>query len=170
MQQQVFWFEVSVHDVVPVEHFEGFDYLGKIGEGYSFWQHALLLEQFFEGAAVAKLIDEVEIVGSFEHIEVLDDVRAWLEGGKDFYLVVGALLQLGVLLELFSLDHLDRHFLLVLYVYCSVDRRVHASSYLALQRVVIDHLTHPRSLHHYKSNRIYTCIIHPPHPNTSTPA
>jgi hypothetical protein len=36
------------------------------------------LHEFVERAAVAVLVDEVEIVGGFEHVDVFDDVWAAL--------------------------------------------------------------------------------------------
>lgn len=106
------------------------------------WKRSFLFEQFLESATVAKLIDEVEVISSLEHIEVLDNVRTGLQIRQDVDFVVSALLELGVLLELLSFDHLHGYFLLVLDVDGLVDGGVHASSYLALQRVVLDHLPH----------------------------
>jgi hypothetical protein len=69
-------------------------------------------------------------------------VLARLEGGEDVDLVEGALLQLRVLLELLSLHHLYRYFLLVLHVYRLVHSRVHPSPDLVHQLVVLNHLPH----------------------------
>ena len=50
------------------------------------------MHKFIEGSSVAELVDEVEVVGSFEHVDVFDDVGAGLEGGEDVDLVHGAFL------------------------------------------------------------------------------
>jgi hypothetical protein len=67
-----------MHDVVLIQNFEGFNYLREIGEGDSFRERPLLFEKLFKCSSVAELVHEVEIVSSFEHIEVFDDVLAGL--------------------------------------------------------------------------------------------
>ncbi len=81
-----------MHDIVAVEYLESFNNLGKIGESNTFRKCSFVFEELFECTSVAKLIDEVEVVSSFEHIEVLDDVLARFEIGEDVDLIVGAFL------------------------------------------------------------------------------
>lgn len=142
VQQQVFWFEVAVHDAVPVQQAEGIgdlrEELERGGEG----EGAALAEKLFESAAVAVLIDEVVVIGGFEHVDVADDVRVGVEGGEDVDLVEGAFLELGALLELGRVHHLYGHFLLRLHVDCAEDRGVGSSADLCLQVVVLDDLAH----------------------------
>ena len=78
MQEDVIGFDVSVHDVAFGEDFEGLDHLAEEEEGFFLVEGALLLHEFVHGAAVAELVDEVEVVCCFEHVDVLDDVGAVL--------------------------------------------------------------------------------------------
>jgi hypothetical protein len=63
-----------MHDVVFVEHTESLNNLTEIGECNFLRETAAFLEEGLKGSAVAVLIYEVEVVDSFEHIEVFDDV------------------------------------------------------------------------------------------------
>ena len=110
-----------MHDVVSGQNFEGFDDLPEVNETLFFGEGSLLLHKFIEGASVAELVDEVEVVGGLEHVDVFDDVGAGLEGGEDVDLVDGAFLQLGDLSEFLGLDDLDGHFLFGYHVNCLVN-------------------------------------------------
>jgi hypothetical protein len=37
---------------------------------------SLLADQFFQGATIAKLIDEVKIIAGLEHVDILDNILA----------------------------------------------------------------------------------------------
>ena len=93
----------------------------KVDETLFFGEGSLFLHKFIKSASVAELIDEVEVVGSFKHIDVFDDVGAGLEGGEDVDLVDGTFLQLGDLSEFLGLDNLDGHFLFGYHVNCLVN-------------------------------------------------
>ena len=142
MQQQILRFQISMHDIMLWQNLEGFDYLSEVRQSLLLWQWSLLFKQFLKGTSIAKLIHEVKIIDSFEHIEVLDDMLAWFKVSKDVDLVIGALFKFGVLLEFLCFDHLDSHLLLVLHVNSTIDCGVHAATDLVLQRVVFNHLTH----------------------------
>jgi len=80
-----------MHDIVLVKDLESIDELLEDKEGVSFGNNSLLAEHSFKGASIAVLIDEVEVVGSFEHIDVLDDMLILLYIGEDVDLIDGAL-------------------------------------------------------------------------------
>lgn len=80
-----------MHDVVLIEDLEGFDELFEDEEGLFFCDDPFFAEHAFEGASVAVLVDEVEVVGRFEHVDVLDDVLIFLDVGQDVDLVHRAL-------------------------------------------------------------------------------
>jgi hypothetical protein len=81
-----------VHDVVLVEDLEGVDELFENEKGLFFWYDSIFAEHALEGASVAVLVDEVEVVGSFEHVDVLDDVLIFLDVSEDVDLINGTLL------------------------------------------------------------------------------
>lgn len=68
-----------MHDVAAGEYPKGFDDLSEEEQCAFFWEGAFLLHEFVKGAAVAVLIDEVEVISSLEHVDVFDDVGAGLE-------------------------------------------------------------------------------------------
>ena len=83
----------------------------EVGQTLFFGEGSLFLHKFIKGASIAELIDEVEVVGGFKHVNVFDDVGAGLKGGEDVDLVDGAFLQLGDLPKLLGLNYLDGNFL-----------------------------------------------------------
>ena len=113
-----------MHDVVLVEHLEGVDELLEDKEGFLFGNYPLLAEDALERSTVAVLIDEVEVVRSFEHVDILDNVLVLFNIRQDVDLVDRALFQFLVLFEPPDLDHLDCVLLVVEFVDCSVDLSV----------------------------------------------
>lgn len=83
MKKYVIWFDVSMHDIASWEYFEGFHHLAEEEECSFFGEGSFLLHEFVHGSSIAVFVDKVEVVGGFEHVDVLDDVRAALECGED---------------------------------------------------------------------------------------
>lgn len=81
-----------MHDIMLIQNFKCLYNLGKICQSHPFWELSFLFQKFLESATIAELINKIEVVGCFEHIEIFDDVGAWLQVGEDVDLVVGALL------------------------------------------------------------------------------
>ena len=131
-----------MHDVVLVEHLEGVDKLFEDEQGLFLNDDFVLPEKALEGAPVAVLVDEVEVVGRLEHIDVLDDVLILLDVGEDVYLIDGALLQFFVLFESAHLDDFDRVLLAVQLVDGPVDLTVGPLAYYLVERVVLNNPDH----------------------------
>lgn len=81
-----------MHDVVLIEYLEGIDELLEYFECFLFLDDSIFAEYAFKSAPVAVLVDEVEVVGSLEHVYVLDDVLILLYIGQDIDFVDGAFL------------------------------------------------------------------------------
>ena len=65
-----------MHDVVFTEKSEGIQNLPQVFDGFFFRQRAFFFKKNVKAAPIAKLIYEVEIVGGFEHVDILDDMVA----------------------------------------------------------------------------------------------
>jgi hypothetical protein len=152
MHEDVIGFDIPMHDVTARQNLEGFHDLLEIEERSLLGQGALLLHEFVQSSAIAVFIDKVEVVGCFEHIDVFDDVGAALQRGEDVDFVDCALLQLGDLLELLRLHHLDRHLQFRDQVHCLVDLRVDSFSQLLLELVVFDDFTHSSKFYYTQLN------------------
>jgi hypothetical protein len=76
-----------VHDIASGEDFEGFHHLTKEEECSFFWEGTFFLHEFVHGPSIAILVDEVEVVGGFKHVDIFDDIGAALKGGEDVDLV-----------------------------------------------------------------------------------
>ena len=131
-----------MHDVVLVENLEGLEQLLINKQSLLFWKHTLLFEHTFQSTAVAIFVDKVEIVRSFEHVNVLDDVFMLFDVGQDINLVYSTLLEFFVFLKSAHFDH----FYCVLFGVQLVSRPVHfAVSPFAddlVKRVVFDDSNH----------------------------
>ncbi len=138
-----------MHDVVFVEYLEGIDELFEDEEGLLLRDDLVLPEDSFEGATVTELVDEVEVVGSLEHVDVFYYVLVLLDVGQDVDLVDRALLQLLVLLEPPHLDHLHCVLLVVVFIYCPVHLTVRALSDYLVQRVILNDSNHPKQINYY---------------------
>jgi hypothetical protein len=131
-----------MHNVVLVEHLEGFDELFEDEEGLSFGNDAILAEHALESTSVAVLVDEVEIVGRLEHVDVFDDMFVLLDVGEDIDFVDSALLQFFVLFEPANLDDLDGVLLVIKLVDGPIDLAVGTLANDFVQSVVFDYPHH----------------------------
>jgi hypothetical protein len=134
-----------VHDVAGSEDAEGLDQLLKIGENPGLGETAVPANVLVEGASVAELVEEVEVVDGLEDLNEADDVRG-VDAREHLDLVEGALLQLRVLLEAPDVDHLRSHLAASAPVDSAVDLAVLSLSDLLVQRVVLNDLNHPLTL------------------------
>lgn len=96
-----------MHDVILVEHLKGLKQLFENEQGLFFGEDALPFEDAFESSAVAVFVDEIEIVGSFEHVNILDDVVVLFDVGENIDFVDCALFEFFVFFEASDLNHLD---------------------------------------------------------------
>ena len=63
-----------MHDIVFVEFLEGLEELPEDDQCLVLLEYLFLLQVGLEGAAVAVLVDEVEVVGGFEGLDEPHDV------------------------------------------------------------------------------------------------
>lgn len=135
-----------MHDVVFGQDFESFDHLAEVGEGSFFGEGPFLLHGFIQSAAIAILVDEVEVVDSLEHVDVPDDVRTVLDGGQNVDFVDRAFFQFWDFFELLRVYHLDRHLLFCFHVHRFVHFAIHALSQLFQDGVIFDDFAHLREV------------------------
>jgi hypothetical protein len=142
VEQNVVRFDIPMHDVAAGENLESLHHLPEEIKCSLFREGTFLLHEFIHSAAVAILIDKVEIIGSFEHVDVLDDVGTVLEGGKNVDFVDRAFLEFGDLFEFFSLNHLYCNLLLGHQMNCFVHFGVNSLPQMLLKLVVLYYLPH----------------------------
>lgn len=68
-----------MHDVVLIEYLKSIDELFEDQKCFLFGYHFVFAKYAFESAAVAVLINEVEVVGCFEHVDILDNMLVFLD-------------------------------------------------------------------------------------------
>jgi hypothetical protein len=68
-----------MHDVVLVEYLEGIDELFEDKKCCFLRDDSILAQHAFECPSVAILIDEIEVIGSLEHVDILDDMLILLD-------------------------------------------------------------------------------------------
>ena len=81
-----------MHDVVPVENFEGFEDLPEDEEGPLLADLLFVFEEFEKIAPIAIFVDKVVVFFGFELLEVLDDVGGGADGGENLDFVADAFL------------------------------------------------------------------------------
>jgi hypothetical protein len=121
MEKYVVRLEISVHDVVLVQYLEGFEELFENQEGRLFREFSLSGKQTLQSTSIAVLVNEVKIIGCFEHVEVADDVLVDFDVGEDVDFIYRALLEFFILSELGDGNYLDCVLLLVVVIDCTVD-------------------------------------------------
>ena len=137
MKENVVRLHIPMHNVVLVQNLKGFQQLFEDEKRVWLRELALLGEEILESASIAKLVDKVEVIGSFEHVVVLDDVSVCLDVGQDVDLVHSTLLQLLILFELVYGYHLDSVFFFVRVVDGPVDFAVDTRADLLIKDVVL---------------------------------
>ena len=96
---------------------------------------------FLQCSLVAELIEEVEIVGSFEYLNETDDMGT-VNFGQDLDFIEGAFFELGVFFILLDVDDFDGHLFLSSGIDASVHFPVLSLPYLFVKGVVLDDLDH----------------------------
>ena len=134
-----------MHNMLRREDLKSIQNLRKVCHRLSLLQWTFRLDNIFQGALVAELIEKVEIVGSFEYLYELNDVRG-IDFGEDLYFVEGAFLQFRKLLEFLHIDNLNSHFLFVSGINASIDLSVLPFADLFVEGVIFDDLYHSVSL------------------------
>ena len=142
MQQDVVRLDVSVHNITSGQHFEGLEHLPEEEQRFLFRKRCLFLHQLVHSPSVAVLVDEVEVVGCLQHIDVLHYVGTVLQVRQDVDFIYGAFLQFGDLFEFLCLDHLDGNFLLGDHVDGFVDLGIDSLTQLLLELVVFNYFSH----------------------------
>lgn len=117
-----------MHNIVFVEYLEGIDELLEDKQRLLFRDVFILSQDSFERASVTELVDEVEVIGSLEHIDVFYDVFVLLDIGEDVDLVDCALFQFLVLFEPAHLNYLYRILFVIVLIYCSIHLSIGAFS------------------------------------------
>ena len=81
MQQNIVRFDIPVHYVAFGQDFKGLEHLPEENQTFFLGEGSLFLNEFVHCSSVAKLIDEIEVISSFEHVDVLDYIQAILQVG-----------------------------------------------------------------------------------------
>ena len=115
----------------------------------------------FESPPVAEFVDEVEVIGGFEHLDVLNNAGVALNRLQNFDFVDRALFELWVLLKLQYGDDLHCELLVGLQVRGFVDCSVHAFPDNFDQRIVFNNFP-PHRANNYSlvlANRYKLCAL-----------
>jgi hypothetical protein len=131
-----------MHDIVLVEYFEGVEQLLENEKTFFFSELSFFADESLEGASIAEFVNEVEVIGGFEHVVVLDDVVVVLDVSEDVYFVDRTFLKFFVFPKFRYGDHFDRVFFLVIVIGRPVDFAVDAGSNFLVEGVVLDVLDH----------------------------
>jgi len=131
-----------MHNVTARKNLESLHHLPEEIKSSLLRERPFFLHQFIHCAAVAILIHKVEIIRSFEHVDVFDDIRAVLESGKYVDFVNCAFLEFGDLFEFLSLNHLYCNLLLSHQMNRFVDFCVNSLPQRLLKFVVLNYFPH----------------------------
>lgn len=99
MKEDIFRFEIPVHDFELVKDLESIDDLFEEVHHIGFTHLFLFFDPLLEGAAIAVLVDEVMVVLAFNELMELNDVFAVAHLGEDLHLVDQALFYFGIGLQ-----------------------------------------------------------------------
>ena len=131
-----------MHDVVLVEHLKCFKQLFENEKGLFFREHPLSFEHAFKSSSVTIFVDKIEIVGGFEHVDVLDDMVMFLDVGENIDLVDSALFEFFVFFKPADLNDFDSVLFRVELVGGSVDLSVGSFADNFVKSVVFDDSNH----------------------------
>ncbi len=111
MHENIIRLEISMHDIIFGEYFEGFNHLLEVEESFLFREWPILLHLSIQSTSIAILIYEIEIVRCFEHVNVPNDIGAGLDSRENVYFVHCTFLEFRNLPESVCFDYLDRNLL-----------------------------------------------------------
>lgn len=125
MKQNILWFQVPMHYILFGQHSKGFQNLFKINHRLFFIYLSFSGEHFGESATITKFIDEIEIINSFEHINITDYVGAFfIDFAQNTNLIDCEFLKLGYLMKFFNWNGFDGNFLPRFHIHSSVNMAI----------------------------------------------
>lgn len=133
-----------MHDVGLDQYLKSLHQILEIPNSLLLTEMPLPLDLLVQSTAIAKLIDEVVIVGSLENLDESDHMGSILDLGQGLDFIDGEFLEFRAELKLLHLDDLDGHGLPVLLV----DRLVHLTE-LALSDHVVQYVIFYLFAHRY---------------------
>jgi len=131
-----------MHDVVFSQNPESLNDLFEVNQSSFFRERSFFLHEFIKSSSITILIDEVKVVGSFEHIDILDNIGAVLKSREDVDLIDRAFLQFRYLSEFFCLHDFNSYFLFCSHVNCLIHFCVDSFTELLFKLVVLDYFPH----------------------------
>ena len=135
-----------MHNVVFIKHLESINELFEDIKCLLFWQSFFFSEQTFQSTSVTVLIDKVEVVWSFKHVYILDDVLMFFDVGKDVNFVNSTLLKFLIFFESTHLDNFNRILLTIKFVDSSIDFAIGSFTNDLIQCVVLDNSNHDMNI------------------------
>ena len=104
-EEDVVGFYISVKNVVLVKWSQSIDELSKNRKGLFFGEGTSISQKIFQGATLAELIDQVDIVGTFDHFNKFDNINILFKSPQSLYLIFHELWQFRYGFEFIEFDH-----------------------------------------------------------------
>ena len=142
MHEYVIWFQVSMHNILFSENSEGLNHLSKIYNCSSFCKRPFLLHESIKGSPITEFINKIEIIDSFQHIDILNNIRTVLHRGQNIDLIDCAFLKFWYLFKLISMNNFYCHLEFRLCMDSSIYLSIYSLAKLFLHGVVFDYLPH----------------------------
>ena len=131
-----------MHDIVFIEDLKSVDELFKNEKCIFLVDKLIFSKNWFKRSSVAKLINEVEIVWSFEHIDVFDDMLIFFDVCEDIDLIDCTFFQFFIFLEAANLNNLDCVLLVIIFVDRSINFSVCTFSDYLVKSVILNYANH----------------------------
>ena len=104
-EEDVVGFYISVQNVVLVKRSQSIDELSKNRKGLFLGEGTSISHKIFQGATLAELIDQVDIVRTFDHFNKFDYIDVFFKSPQSLYLIFHELGQFWYGFEFIEFDH-----------------------------------------------------------------
>lgn len=131
-----------MHDIVLIEDLKSLKELSKYKKGFFLRKSSLFFKDSLQSSTITVFINKIEIIRSFEHINILNDVFMFFDVGENIDFIDRTLLKLFILFETSDFNNFDSILLGIKFISSSVHFAVCALANYLVKSVVFDNSDH----------------------------
>ena len=131
-----------MHDIVLIEDLKSLKELSKYKKSFFLRKSSLFFKDSLQSSTVTVFVNKIEIIRSFKHINILDDMFMFFDICKNVDLIDSTLLKLFILFETSDFNDFDSILLGIKFISGSVHFTVCTLANYLVKSVVFDNSDH----------------------------
>lgn len=131
-----------MHDIVLIEDLKSLKELSKYKKGFFLRKSSLFFKDSLQSSTVTVFVNKIEIIRSFEHINILNDMFMFFDVCENIDLIDSTLLKFLVLSKLGNRNDFNSILFFIIVIYCSVNFSIDTWSNRFIKCIILDVFDH----------------------------